>query len=201
MDFREQNKYTREGKKFSQECVAYLREDFGLPDFTLEYEKYDWSEERRTSRGGFYPAGYGISIAMKQALFTEVSGYVYQAYEYRSFMQNKYIGGFLSDNPLDNLKLHITHEIAHAFQYYLRDKCEIAPKFFDAGGKINPHGKLFKYIYKTLRMKFVNPYLKDQEFLRKEYEAQKRQARRLAFGLEAYPEAKKTGKRFVRKGV
>jgi len=111
------------------------------PAFKISITKFDWSPRRTRSKGGRYSKGYGISIAMKRYLNWGKD--THRVYEYASYDSDPVIGGFYTSNPLDSLKMVICHEMAHALQFYM----------FDCGYRVEePHGVLFKTLYKDLRI-------------------------------------------------
>ena len=145
----------------NQSCAAVC-ELPNLEDFDLAHFKLDWSKRRRSSRGGWYPkqGGSGISIAMHLTAkpITEVT----RVYEYKSFDSSSTIGGFLTKNRDHKIAMHCLHEVAHAAQYwgyYL--------KKIDPG---QPHGSVWRGIYKHLRTSILNPLLPAQEQLKQEYQ-------------------------------
>lgn len=143
---------------FIEDVESCLRAEY--LGFELSVKKLDWSLDRTRSQGGRYPKGYGISIKMNSYLSWPEG--TYRIYEYASYNNHPVIGGFYTRNPLDNLKMTICHEMAHAVQYYLYDK---------GSPRDSPHGTVFKTVYKSLRAKYVNPYLPDQKMARREYDA------------------------------
>ena len=123
--------------------------------------KFDWNPKRRSSRGGIYKSGPGINMAMYWAVPNN-EGCTYRFNEYPSFDNDKYIGGFYSQNPYDKLDAIVVHEIAHAVQFFYYKK---------SGTKCTPHGPVFKKYYKILREEFVNHKLLNQTYLARDYEA------------------------------
>lgn len=147
----------------SQNIICSLTDQ---SNFKLTYTKLDWSRRRSYSRGGWYSRqkGPGISIAMS-GIYSHASRYLpktspYKVYEYQSFDKDPVIGGFLTNNTELHLALVITHEMAHAAQYYRKYKLNKSP------GK--PHGDIWKKIYSVLREELVNPFIPDQKKMKEE---------------------------------
>jgi len=130
-------------------------------DFTC-FLKTDWSNARRSSRGGVYKNGPGINIAMSSAaLIYHNPVDVYRFYEYPSYDSNSIIGGFYAKDYLIKLEAIIAHEVAHAVQFFEYKKLNTRCK---------PHGPIFKKYYTLLRKEFINHKLADQNPLKQQYE-------------------------------
>jgi len=172
----------------AKDMEQWLRESFVSDDcqhletFKLKKIETDWSKRRTCSRGGWYHGvnGPGINIAMNRVC-KSTYGQSTRWYEYASFDRNKDIGGFYYYDPEDSLIATVAHEVAHAAQYhryYSNPSVESRDK---------PHGRLFKYYYKALRRKFVNPYLPDQAVLEIEYKKEIKKIRFDEFKFAAKP--------------
>ena len=139
--------------------VEYFIQTEIYKKFKLAQINLDWNPRRRTSRGGHYSAGPGISIAMDRMVPDSPFGdddliEIYRVYEYKSFDADKEIGGIYSNFKYQKLQLVVLHEIAHALQYY---------SYKINNFRCKPHGITFKNFYRRLRNKFLNPFLPDQE--------------------------------------
>lgn len=156
--------------KFAQELEAWAK-DTVHKDFQLTKINLDWNPKRTSSRGGMYPSGPGINIAMALA-YPDNREETYRFYEYRSYDADSTIGGFYSKNPNDKLRAVICHEVAHALQYFQYSVTRI---------KCKPHGPVFKHYYKALRTEFINDTLPDQKLLAEEY---KDYTRKLELGVQ-----------------
>ena len=126
--------------------------------------KLDWSPRRRSSRGGLYSNGPGINIAMNASVPNTQGSVVYRFYEYPSYDSDKVIGGFYAIDPYIKLEAIITHEIAHALQFY---------HYVKSNTRCKPHGPVFKSFYSALRKQFINHKLPDQLALEKDYNSYK----------------------------
>ena len=105
----------------------------------------------------------GISIAM--ARYIPRYGDPVRHYEYKSFDEDKFIGGFYTNNMEHPLLAVIAHEVAHAIQFWLW--------LYNDTAYGKAHGKEFKKHYAKLRAVFVNPLLPDQEKMRRAYSEHK----------------------------
>ena len=148
------NKWTQD---FIKEVEHYIQTEI-YKKFKLAQVNLDWNPRRRTSRGGHYSAGPGISIAMHSMVPESPFGdddliEIYRVYEYKSFDADKEIGGIYSNFKYQKLQLVVLHEIAHALQYY---------SYRINNFRCKPHGITFKNFYRRLRNKFLNPFLPDQ---------------------------------------
>ena len=139
--------------------VEYFIQTEIYKKFKLAQIILDWNPRRRTSRGGHYSAGPGISIAMDRMVPDSPFGdddliEIYRVYEYKSFDADKEIGGIYSNFKYQKLQLVVLHEISHALQYY---------SYRINNFRCKPHGITFKNFYRRLRNKFLNPFLPDQK--------------------------------------
>ena len=139
--------------------VEYFIQTEIYKKFKLAQINLDWNPRRRSSRGGHYSAGPGISIAMDRMVPDSPFGdddliEIYRVYEYKSFDADKEIGGIYSNFKYQKLQLVVLHEIAHALQYY---------SYRINNFRCKPHGITFKNFYRRLRNKFLNPFLPDQK--------------------------------------
>lgn len=127
----------------------------GCSSFQMGEVKFDFSKNRVRSRGGI--ATFNgvwmpfISIAMHN--YTQPTN-VYRFYEYKSYDEDKVIGGFYSDNIEHRLKAVLCHEMAHAIQFWRKYYCNLQ--------NVKPHGEEFKTYYAALRQVFLNNELPDQ---------------------------------------
>lgn len=129
-------------------------------DFVLDSIKLDWNPKRRSHRGGYYADGPGINMAM--ALLPKTpKGITLRFYEYRSFDTDPHIGGFYTDDSNQHNQAIVLHEVAHAVQFY---------SYKINNTRCKPHGPMFKNFYKRLRQGMLNPYLPNQQLLKKDYE-------------------------------
>jgi len=144
-------------EKIARQHVIYIEafiftHSSRFEDFRLAKFQMDWNKDRISSRGGLYTVKGkrrpGINIAMKRAI--PLAG-PNRVYEYKSFDGREDIGGFFSTNSEHQLLLHLTHEMAHAWEHFEASKYNIKRR--------QPHGKEFKAFYKILREKFLNPLL------------------------------------------
>lgn len=148
--------YNKYAQDFIKEVETYIQENI-YKKFKLEQIILDWSPRRRSSRGGYYTAGPGISIAMFHMFpgssLDDDSIEIYRVYEYKSFDADREIGGIYSNLKYQKLQLVVLHEMAHALQYY---------SYRLNNFRCTPHGITFKNFYRRLRNQFLNPYLQDQ---------------------------------------
>lgn len=127
----------------------------GCSSFQMGEVKFDFSKRRVTSKGGisklegvWVPF---INIAMHN--YTQPTN-VYRFYEYKSYDEDKVIGGFYSDNIEHRLKAVLCHEMAHAIQFWRSYYCNLQ--------NVKPHGEEFKTYYAAIRQVFLNNELPDQ---------------------------------------
>jgi hypothetical protein len=145
---------------YTNDIEKEIRNFTDFESFALSDAKFDWSERRTRSRGGRYPWGLGISIAMYHATKHDPQG-VHKVYEYRSYTTDPIIGSIYIRDPLHGLRMIILHELAHTMQYYHYRKFTYRCK---------PHGKMFKQWYKMLRVNFLNNDLPNQQICKAKYE-------------------------------
>lgn len=147
-------------KEVALECENVIRSWPGYDNFILSKLDLDWSTRRRSSRGGIYAEGPGISIAMSLACMIRTSPY--RMYEYKSFDADPVIGGFYAKDPWLPLWMHICHEMAHAAQYYAHFSLGITSD--------RPHGMQFKNAYAKIRRAVLNNHIPiNQTQLKEEY--------------------------------
>ena len=147
-------------KTIAAECENVIRSWPDYDNFVLSKLELDWSTRRRSSRGGVYAEGPGISIAMSVACMIRTNPY--RIYEYKSFDADPVIGGFYGSDPWLPLGLHVCHEMAHAAQYYAHFSL----------GKLSdrPHGMQFRSNYAKIRKAVLNKHVPpNQQQLRTEY--------------------------------
>ena len=147
--------------KYAREAEYFIVNTWdGYSNFTLNIKK-DYSKTRSCSRGGLYASGPGINIAM--VFFTRPTLSIYRFYEYKSYDNDKIIGGFFSNDQEHRIAAITLHEVAHAAQFY-----------GVANGLVNrdtPHGLSFKKPYKLLRKQFLNHKIPINQYkLKLEYE-------------------------------
>lgn len=115
------------------------------------FEKYscslrtDWSAHRTRSRGGIYKDGPGVNYAMV-TLSGRIESNIF--IEYKSFANDPYIGTVKSTNWELICYTLSCHEQAHA-----------AIAYMDGNNK-EGHSSRWKDMYRILRNKFVNPFVK-----------------------------------------
>lgn len=147
-------------KTLASECENVIRQWSGYDNFVLSKLDLDWSLRRRSSRGGLYAEGPGISIAMSIACMIRTSPY--RIYEYKSFDADPIIGGFYAKAPWLGLGLHVCHEMAHAAQYYAHFNLGITSD--------RPHGTQFKNNYAKIRRAVLNKHIPlNQQQLKEQY--------------------------------
>jgi hypothetical protein len=156
MEKTEAHKYAYD---YAYSVEAWIKQEI-YKDFFLASPKFDWSNSRTCSRGGYYADGPSINIAMRGA-YKDYHGEIYKFHEYASFDTDKEIGGFYSRDPVHKLQAIIVHEMAHAVQFFAYRKNNIRCK---------PHGPMFKNFYRRLRNHFINPNLPNQKVLLDDYE-------------------------------
>lgn len=146
----------------------YIRSfgDKGCSSFYLGKLNISFSDYRTTSYGGLYKIDGiwvpGIDISLRSCINT--SSLIFRFYEYPSYDHNPIIGGFFTDNPKQKALAIICHEMSHAVQRWV--------EYYNKTSKSKPHGILFKYFYKNLRQKYVNPYLQNQIIMSDKYKSQ-----------------------------
>lgn len=140
-------------------CYNEIKKWDGYKDFFMNKVQLDWSTSRKSSRGGWYPGGPGINIAMHLNYWPHNN--IFRYYEYPAYDSHKVIGGFYAYGSDIKLGATICHEMAHAAQMY--------PVFMFKSPRVKPHGDEFKTIYAKLRTKFINPLLPCQKTAIKEY--------------------------------
>ena len=147
-------------RTISAECESVIRSWPEHDNFILSKLDLDWSTRRRSSRGGVYAEGPGISIAMSLACSIRTTPY--RLYEYKSFDADPVIGGFYAKAPWLALGLHVCHEMAHAAQYYAHFSLGILSD--------RPHGTQFKSAYYKIRRAVLNKHIPiNQKQLKDEY--------------------------------
>jgi len=129
-----------------EKIQTFIRTLSGFENYTCSI-KLDWSTNRTMSRGGMYATGPGVNYAMQVA---QKSFNLCVYLEYPSFENDKYIGAFTvgQDNSIYTLYALSCHEQAHAAIAYL-----------DNNNK-EKHGPRWKDMYRILRNKFVNSYIR-----------------------------------------
>lgn len=134
----------------------------GCSEFDIGEYKFDFSKRRTRSHGGLsYHDGIWtpfINIAMHYYIHPVD---VYRFYEYKSYDDDKVIGGFYSNDNEHRIMAVICHEMAHAIQYWRKFYCGLQ--------NVKPHGEEFKKYYAILRQVYVNSKLPDQEEYGKKY--------------------------------
>ncbi len=153
--------YEQLARSWARQCEDVIRTWTGYQNFVLSKFELDWSTRRRSSRGGVYKEGPGISIAMSLACMPRTNPY--RMYEYKSFDADPLIGGFYATEENLSLGLHVCHEMAHAAQFY---------SHFNLGVLSDrPHGNLFKDSYRKLRVAVLNRHIPvNQKQLKEQYE-------------------------------
>lgn len=152
--------WNEKAKSWARKCEDEIVSWPGYESFVLSKLDLDWSPRRRSSRGGWYKEGAGISIAMSQACMPRTSPY--RMYEYKSFDSDPVIGGFFSKNENLSLGLHVCHEMAHAAQFFAHFTLGIESD--------RPHGNAFKQAYRKIRIAVLNRYIPiNQQQLKEEY--------------------------------
>lgn len=130
--------------------------DKGCSSFKLGESKFDFSKRRTTSKGGLSKLDGiwvpFINIAMHN--YTQPC-HIYRFYEYKSYDEDKVIGGFYSNNIEHRIAAVICHEMAHAIQFWRKFYCNLQ--------NVKPHGDDFKKYYAALRQVYVNNELPDQQ--------------------------------------
>ena len=154
--------YEHKAKLWARQCEDVIRTWDNYQNFVLSKFELDWSLKRRSSRGGWYKEGAGISIAMSLACMPRTSPY--RMYEYKSFDADPVIGGFYATDENLSLGLHVCHEMAHAAQFY---------SHFNLGVESDrPHGVLFKNTYRKLRVAVLNRHIPvNQKQLKDQYDS------------------------------
>lgn len=143
----------------AREMEAFIQtwNEKGCAQFILGKIHCDWKPTRRTSRGGLYRVDGirqpGINIAMSS--YIPRYGYPLRHYEYKSFDNDPFIGGFYTDDMEHPVLAVVAHEIAHAVQRWREWYVKLP--------RSKPHGDEFKLYYAKLRAIFVNPLLPDQK--------------------------------------
>lgn len=153
--------YEHLARSWTRQCEDVITSWAGYQNFVLSKCELDWSTRRRSSRGGVYKEGPGISIAMSLACMPRTDPY--RMYEYKSFDADPVIGGFYAKDENLSLGLHVCHEMAHAAQFY---------SHFNLGIESDrPHGNLFKDLYRKLRVAILNRHIPiNQKQLKEQYE-------------------------------
>lgn len=127
--------------------------------FTLQRCSLDWSPNRTAHKGGWYSSGPGINLSMW--LLSRDRGDIFRIYEYRSFDEDRIIGGFYTTDANLATGMIVCHEMAHAVQFFRMKELN---KQID-----RPHGESFKTPYRILRKTLLNPLLPDQKEMRDRY--------------------------------
>ena len=148
----------------------------GCSSFQMGEVKLDFSKSRTTSKGGvvkfdgvWMPF---INVAMHN--YTQATN-VYRFYEYKSYDEDKIIGGFYSDNIEHRIKAVLCHEMAHAIQFW--------HKYYNNIQNVKPHGEEFKTYYAALRQVFLNAELPNQIVMGSRY----RELKKIAIFQELGP--------------
>jgi|DEB0MinimDraft_6_1074348.scaffolds.fasta_scaffold05055_2 hypothetical protein len=170
--FEQMSQFEDLGLHYIALCEKEVCKMTDLSKFKLSYHKFDWSARRRSSRGGWYPSqgGAGINLAMHHTCGAHLKNRrpedPFRVYEYKSFDADPVIGGFITTSHEHYLAMVVAHEVAHAAQYFRKYAIKKS-----AG---NPHGHIWKQIYRHLRETVVNPLLPDQEKMSIIYEDYKK---------------------------
>lgn len=133
-----------EMKSIHYEIQDFIKTLPGFENYSASL-KLDWSNTRTASRGGLYKHGPGVNYAMTSLTNSILSG-VFQ--EYSSFSSDTMIGSIKTTNWRLICMCLSCHEQSHAALSYL-----------DKNNK-EGHGNRWKDMYRVLRNKFVNPFLK-----------------------------------------
>lgn len=123
--------------------------------------KLDWSKRRRRSYGGVIRIRSVLRPSISIALWPQIQRYKDGRYhEYPSVAARPDIGSTDLFAPEHGIMVVIAHEVSHAVQY-----CpEWVTSMIDQGilwpvklpKNDRPHGKRFKYLYRLLRVGYVN---------------------------------------------
>jgi hypothetical protein len=127
----------------------------GCSSFHMGEAKFDFSKRRTTSKGGLvkFDGVWTPFINIAMYNYTQPIN-VYRFYEYKSYDDDKVIGGFYSNNNEHRITALICHEMAHAIQFW--------HKYYNNIQNVKPHGDEFKKYYAALRQVFLNNDLPDQ---------------------------------------
>lgn len=141
--------------RWAYDCSKFIRTHDD--SFVLASVKKDWSTRRKCHRGGWYAKGAGINMAM-YLLFNcyRLAEPVMRFMEYPSFNNHSVIGGFYYTDVNLKAQTMVCHEMAHAWQFHDAKKNNT---------RFAPHGVEFKQHYATLRKKFINHKVENQEKL------------------------------------
>lgn len=132
-------------KSIHYEVRDFARTLPGLEDYTPTL-KLDWSPTRKFSRGGLYSNNPGVNYAMVQTVHSIEDNFFG---EYASFSADPYIGSVKTTNWELICYTLSCHEQAHAIRGFQED-----------GAAARVHDSHWKDVYRILRNKFVNPFLK-----------------------------------------
>lgn len=148
----------------------------GCSSFQMGEIKFDFSKHRTRSKGGIGQLN-GIWVPfINIAMYNYIQpSSIYRFYEYKSYDEDKVIGGFYSNNNEHRLTAVICHEMAHAIQFWRKYYCNLQT--------VKPHGEDFKQYYAALRQVYLNNDLPDQQDMGMRY----RELKKIAIFQELGP--------------
>lgn len=156
------NKVINTIKQLTKDVESFIQKN-SYPEFELGKIILDYSPKRTYHRGGMYAGKPGINMAVqKLRAWATTKQPIMRLYEYKSFDDDKEIGGFYTYNGMDFTTCFVVHELSHSLQWWLADKGIVE--------KDRPHGDSFKIPYRMLRNEFVNHTRPNQAKAKVEYE-------------------------------
>lgn len=139
--------------------VKFLQNCFKLGDDWQPALKLSFDKSLKNSRGGRNVLRKPFIVLSLVGFLNEINGFL----EYDEYSANMLIGSFKSKSWQLCLTSLISHELAHAVQFTIpavmtnvEPVCQEQARFYALGKKGGNHGELFRLIYKTLRIAFVN---------------------------------------------
>lgn len=132
---------------------AAFGEDAPPPDLRPSV-RVSFDIRRRSSRGGRYPSGYGVSLALAGCFPSAPAplGAAHLFREYRAIATDRVIGSFFGDWR-DHIRATAAHEAAHVVQHWMiLDRPHVAKAWAHRGfDPRKPHGRGWRRIYAAMR--------------------------------------------------
>jgi len=135
----------------------YAKDKYGIPDFKVDVElKFNTYKSWGGTHNGGVPF---VQLGMQWYMLAVPTDGNCDFPEYPSFAFDKVIGSLVNVHWKKSLSALVAHEIAHAIQFV--SPLQVADILFSSRSEVNRkdlrgHKKLWRNIYKDLRIQFVN---------------------------------------------
>jgi hypothetical protein len=137
--------------------VQFCKNKFDLPNDWFPELTVSFDQRKKNSRAGRNSNKKPFLSLALHSYLKPLNGFL----EYDEYTTNMLIGSFTSNSWQLCVTALISHELAHAVQFTMPDSMlevenEKHAMFYQLGKRGGDHGDLFRLIYKTLRVEFVN---------------------------------------------